>query len=55
MDKVYIRKEDLNSWIAKYFYNDLISVDDLISVIESLDDDVAILRDKLRKLGNDEF
>ena len=41
MKEVYIKKEELNSWVAKYFYHqDLITIDDLICCIENLDDEV---------------
>lgn len=50
MDSVYIKKDDVNKWIGKYFKKDLISVDDLISVIEDLDDRVWYLEDEIEKL-----
>ena len=38
MEQVFIRKDDLNKWLADHFPNkDLISVDDLLSEIEDLD------------------
>ena len=42
MDQVFIRKIDLNRWIAKYCPDnkDLVSVDDLLSIIEDLDSEV---------------
>lgn len=33
---IYIKKEDMPSWIAKYFIKDLISLDDIFEVIEEL-------------------
>lgn len=54
MDNVYIRKEDVNKWIGKFFDKDLISVDDLICVIEDLDSDVENLELKIRELENKE-
>lgn len=45
MDQVYIKTENLNEWIAKYFpHKDLISVDDLLAVIEDLDGELSDLR-----------
>ena len=38
MDNVFIKKEELNKWVAKYFpTQDIISIDDLINTIEDLD------------------
>ena len=54
MNNVYIRKEDLNSWIAKYFKEELISIDDLIAVIEDLDGDIDKLKDKINELKNND-
>ena len=55
MDLVFIRKEDLNKWIAKYYPNqDLISVDDLLSVIEDLDSEINGLKEKIEELENQE-
>jgi len=52
MNDVYIKKEDVNKWIGKYFKKDLISVDDLISVIEDLDSEVQNLESKIHELKN---
>ena len=46
MEKVYILKEDLNRWVAKYFDKDLITINDLISVIENLDEELDSLKEK---------
>ena len=47
MDNVYIKKDDLNRWIGKYFPNkDLISIDDLLSTIEELDADYEHLKEE---------
>ena len=47
MDNVYIKKNDLNKWIGKYFPNkDLISIDDLLSTIEELDADYEHLKEE---------
>lgn len=54
MENVYIKKEDLNSWVAKYFENQtLISVDNLISVIEDLDTEIENWKSKYEDLEND--
>lgn len=55
MDNVYVKKEHLNRWIAKYFPSkDLISVDDLLSAIEDLDSEVASLKGKIQELEEPE-
>lgn len=47
MDNVYIKKDDLNRWIGKYFPNkDLISIDDLLCTIEELDADYEHLKEE---------
>ena len=53
MDEIYLKTNELNSWVAKYFDKDLISIDDLISVIEDLDSEVEDLRYKLEEKEND--
>ena len=45
MKEVYILKSDLNEWIAKYFKKDLISIDDLLAVIEDFDYQVEHLQE----------
>lgn len=50
MDNVYIKKEDLNKWVAKFFNEDLITIEDLISAIEELDEEIGSLKDKIRDL-----
>ena len=56
MDLVYIKVEDLNKWVAKYFKNkDLITVDDLIATIEDLDSEVDDLKEKLEQSENDKL
>lgn len=37
MSNVYIKKEDLGKVVEKHFNKDLISIDDLIGLIEELD------------------
>lgn len=46
MDKVFIKKSELSEWTQKYFKEDLISVDDLIRVIEDLDNEVDRIKEK---------
>lgn len=48
MYDVYIKKNQLNSWIAKYFDKDLISINDLIGVIEDLDSEIEDLHEQLK-------
>ena len=48
MDEVYIKTENLNSWIKKYFENkDIITIEDLISQIENLDAEIERLNEKI--------
>ena len=48
MDKIYIKAEDVNKWISKYFNGqDVVSVDYLIGIIEELDDEVERLNKEL--------
>lgn len=54
MDQVYINKQDINRWVGKYFPNkDLISIGDLLGVIEDLDLDVYRLNEKYEDLERD--
>ena len=54
MDDIYVKKEDLNRWVAKYFPNkDLISVEDLITCIENLDDKVSDLENEIEDMKQD--
>ena len=54
MNNVYIKKEDVNKWIGKYFEKqDLISIDDLIGVIEDLDSEVERLKEKIEDIEQD--
>ena len=55
MEQVFIRKTDLNKWIAKYFPNqDLISIEELLAIIEELDSEVDRLKEKISDLENQE-
>ncbi len=53
MENVYIKKSDLNRWVAKYFNKDLITIEDLIDTIEDLDDEISDLKDQLSEKIND--
>lgn len=53
MDNVFIKKEELNKWVAKYFpTQDIISIDDLINTIEDLDDIRTDLEERIDELLN---
>lgn len=53
MKDIYIKKEDLDSWISKYFVQDLISIDNLISVIEDLISEIERYEEKIKDLEQD--
>lgn len=54
MGDVYIKKDELNRWIVKYYPNkDLISIDDLIGVIEDLDNEIEHLKEKIEDMEQD--
>lgn len=46
MDNVFIKKEELNEWIAKYFKENLISIDDLLRLLEDLDYKIGCLEEE---------
>ena len=50
MEDVYIKREDLNRWVAKYFYKDFISISDLIDTIEELDDRIEYLESTIDEM-----
>lgn len=50
MEEIYIKKSNLNEWVAKYFNADLISVDDLVSIIEELDSEVEHLKEEIEDI-----
>lgn len=52
-DKTYIKKEDLNNWLAKHFKSEHITINDLLATIEDLDYDVEHLQDEIRILESD--
>lgn len=54
MDSVYIRVSDLNKWVSKCFNDkDLISVEDLLGVIEDLADECEHWKGKYEELQED--
>lgn len=54
MDEVYIDIRKENAWIKKYFENkDLVSIGDLISVIEDLDGEIEHWKEKYQDLEED--
>ena len=54
MDEVYIDIRKENAWIKKYFENkDLVSIGDLISVIEDLDSEIEHWKEKYEDLEED--
>ena len=55
MNEVYIKAEDLNSWIIKHLPSDkdLYSINDLIGAIENLDCELDILQEKYDDLEQD--
>lgn len=54
MDSVYIRVSDLNKWTGKYFKDkDIVSVEDLLGVIEDLEDEKEYYREKYEELQED--
>jgi tetrahydromethanopterin S-methyltransferase subunit B len=54
MKEVYIRRDELNEWIAKHFTKDLLSIEDLIGCIEELDYRIDDLKEKLDRYENPE-
>lgn len=51
---LYLKTNELNTWISKYFQNkDLITVDDLIACIEDLDGELDHLREELENVIQD--
>ena len=52
MNEVYIKKEDLNSWIVRHLpqNKDFYSIDDLICAIEDMDSDINRLESELEDL-----
>ena len=53
MENVYIKVEDMNKWVAKYFPNkDLVTIDDLLAVIEDLDSELENAKMDYEELEN---
>jgi acyl carrier protein phosphodiesterase len=50
MENVYIKKEELNEWLAKYFIGDLISIDDLLNKMEDMDCEIDNLKEKIEEM-----
>ena len=46
MEKVFIKREELNKWIAKYFKEDLVSIDDILRVLEDLEFELDSLKEE---------
>lgn len=53
MDEIYIKTNELNSWIAKYFDKDFITIEELIGTIEDLDSEIERLQEQLEEKKND--
>lgn len=54
MEQIFIKKDNLNRWVAKYFKNkDLISIDDLLGVIEDLDGELECLQEQIEDMEQD--
>lgn len=53
MNNVFIKKEELNEWLRKYFKGDLISINDMISVMEDLDGEIDRLKEKIEEIEQD--
>lgn len=53
MEEVFVKKDNLNKWVAKQFTKDLISIDDLIDCIEDLSSEVEDLEIKIEELERD--
>lgn len=53
MDEIYIKTENLNKWVKKYFERkDIITIDDLVCKIEDLDEEIERLNEKIEELEN---
>lgn len=46
MDNVFIKKNELSEWTQKHFKEDLVSIDDLIRVIEDLNIEIDNLKEE---------
>lgn len=50
MNNVYVKKENLGEIVEKHFNKDLISIDDLIGLIEELDYHIDRLEEKINDI-----
>ena len=46
MENVFIKREELNKWIAKYFKEDLVSIDDILRVLGDLEFELDSLKEE---------
>lgn len=46
MEEVYILKSEMNSWIKKHFDKDIISINDLLVLIEDLDSELEHVKEE---------
>ena len=46
MENVFIKREELNKWIAKYFKEDLVSIDDILRVLEDLEFELDSIKEE---------
>lgn len=55
MEEIYVKTIDLPSWLAdEYFYGkDIVSIEDLIGVLEDLDSDYKMLEEKYEDFKRD--
>lgn len=53
MKEIYIKKDELNEIVAKYFKGDLISIEDLISTIEDLSYEIDSLKEEIEDIEQD--
>lgn len=53
MKEIYIKKDELNEIVAKYFKKDLISIEDLTSTIEDLSYEIDRLKEKIEDIEQD--
>ena len=49
MNEVYIDIRKENSWIKQYFDTDFVSIDKLLAVIEDLDSEIEVLKEKIEE------
>ena len=54
MNEVYIDIRKENSWIKQYFDTDFVSIDKLLAVIEDLDSEIEVLKEKIEDLEKSE-